>query len=329
MKKLIFLVVLVLLFSACSKEPPLEIVPESSLPEVSESLPEEEPKKEPPEKIQTEVSEEVETDNGHENVAEQYDISKEKIDFAESILNDPESYNNEKLVISGNNGTKNIELLEDFISAVERNESAVVYGIMYGYTFPYYFELSYEPDGVVETIQYSPHRVYVGEYLRVYDTEMFYGFLGRGGKTTFSFPKMQLFWDEKPQYSEEEVLNMSLTPEKAKEKAEKILLSGNGHSVYLSEIGAEKALGSYGSVIPDDFSDRAEEYYKNLEPKYEGTFAIDGKPYHLIYFYEGEIEIGVQYYIGVENDVVFTVSMVDGGLVPVAYIPEPRIMFAR
>ena len=157
MKKIvIFALVFVLLVSGCSKEPPAEVVPEVSEPEISESIPEEEtpkePKEEPPEKIQTEVSEEVETDNGQENVAEQYVISKEKIDFAESILNDPESYNNEKLVISGNNGTKNIELLEDFVSAVERNESAVVYGIMYGYTVPYYFELSYEPDGAVETV---------------------------------------------------------------------------------------------------------------------------------------------------------------------------------
>ena len=330
MKKLIFLVVLVLLFSACSKEPPLEIVPESSLPEVSESLPEEEPKEEPPEKIQTEVSEEVETDNGHENIAEQYGISKEKIDFAESILNDPESYNNKKLVISGNNGTKNIELLEDFISAVERNEAATVFGIYSGHTFPYYFELSYEPDGVIKTIQYSPHRVFTGEYVKVYDTEAFYGFLGRGGKTTFSFPKMQLFWDEKPQYSEEEVLNMPVTPEKAKEESRKILLSANGHSVYLSEIGAEKALGSYGVIIPDDYSDKAEEYYKNIEPKYEGTFEINGKPYHLISYYEGEVFIGIHHYVNAEEKgPVFTVSMVDGGLTPIEYIPEPRIMLKR
>ena len=328
MKKLfVILVAFLLLFAGCAEKVPKDQVLDE---EVVLTIPEEPEKEQATEESAEEEHVTEEPYNEDEASMMEYGLEKEKIEAALKILDDPESYNDENLVISGNNGTRRIELVEDFITAVENNESAKVCGIMAGYTFPYYFELSYEPDSVIKTVQYSHYGLFAEEYLRVFDEEAFYCFLGKGGRTSFSFPKMQLFWDEKPEYSEDEVSDMPVTPEEAKETARKILLSGSGYSAYLSEIGAKKGFGSYGGVIPDDFSDKADEYDKILDARYEGTFGIDGKPYHLIVFYDGESDVGIYNYIGAEDgSTVFEVSMVDGGLMPVAYIPEPRIMLDK
>ena len=330
MKKLIILILSVMMiFSlcACSKEPVIEndeIItpieqPEEPVIENEEAIkpieqpeekniPEEEPAKEEP----------VRTDS--------------REDFAKSLLENLDAVTDDKkLVLSGSSGTKRIELIENFIASVEKNEAARVFGIMQGYTMPYYFELTYEPDGVIELYQYSFHGSFSGEIIRVYDTEYFYLFSGRKG-TSFSVVKTTLFYDEKPECSEEEISKMSVTPEEAKEEARKILLAGNGYGNYLSEINAEKAIGSYGSVIPDDYSDKAEEYYISHVPKYEGTFLIDGKPHHLVRFHEkgDDTNIGFSYYVSAEDkNKVFSVSEVDGSLRPIAYMPEPRIIFKR
>lgn len=331
MKKLLaFALVFCFLFSGCLKEPE-ENVPEISNTDNLESVleeifEEEKPSEVIPNPYTEETAEPKPEENLQENAAEEDEFA-----HIRGVLEDLGiDKNPEEIVISGNNGTRRIELIEDFIAAVENNESAKVCGIMAGYTFPYYFELSYEPDGVIKIVQYSHYRVFEEEYLCVFDEEAFYCFLGKDGRTSFSFPKMQLFWDEKPEYSEDEISDMPVTPEEAKETAIKILLSGSGYSAYLSEIGEEKGFGSYGGVIPDDFSDKADEYDKTLDARYEGTFGIDGKPYHLIVFYDGESDVGIYNYISAEDkSTVFEVNMVDGGLIPVAYIPEPRIMLDK
>lgn len=317
MKKLLtILLVLSILFCGCDAEKPKEQkepVPGISNTEELESIPEETSKTEPEEEI---------TQN------EENDELAYIREFLEDLGIDK---NAEELVISGTGGTKHIELVENFVASVEKNEAATVMGVMYGYTMPYYFELSYEPGGVIELFQYSLNGSFSGEIIRVYDTDSFYFFAGRRG-IGFSILKHTLFYDEKHECSKEEISNMPVTPEQAKEAARKILLVGNGYSNYLSEINAEKPIGSYGSVIPDDYSDKAEEYYISLVPKYEGTFMIDGKPHHLIRFHESgnDTDIGFYYYVFAEDkNTVFSVSEVDGSLRPISYIPEPRMIFKR
>ena len=136
-KLLIFALVFVLLISGCEKEPE-KIVPEvpeiSEVPEaeVSESLPEEEPKEKENETVPEEIPEEEENDEW---------------DYVRGVLEDLGIEKDAKeLVISGNIGTEQIEFVENFVASVEKNVAAKFCGMMYGYTMPYYFELSFEPD---------------------------------------------------------------------------------------------------------------------------------------------------------------------------------------
>ena len=118
---------------------------------------------------------------------------------------------------------------------------------------------------------------------------------------------------------------MPVTLSEAKEKAKRTMLSGTGYAE-LTKDKETVLYGSYGSVLTEDYSEYADEYYINLEPKCEGIFDISGKPYYLIYFYEGENFVGEGYYVCAdESEVVFGVSMVDGNLVPIAYPAKPRV----
>ena len=185
MKKLVvFAIVFVLLVSGCSKEPPAEPFPESSAPEISESVPEEESHEEtsepapeePPEKIQTEVPEEdyiwenfVEkmAQNGYareeiesletlgfsrEEITSmtwvdvvrglgmiEFGFGREEVESALEILKN-EDLIDETFVLVGDN-TVHYELVEEFISAVEKGESAFVHGTAVGEPLYYYFEL--------------------------------------------------------------------------------------------------------------------------------------------------------------------------------------------
>ena len=364
MKKLIFLVVLVLLFSACSKEPPAEVVPEVSEPEISESIPEEEtpeqPKEEPPEKIQTEVSEEDYIwENFLEKMAQngyareeieslktlgftrdeivamtwvdvvrglgmiEFGFGREEVESALEILKN-EDLIDETFVLVGDN-TVRYELVEKFISAVEKGESAFVHGTAVGEPLYYYFELSYEPGGMIEYSMISEHRVSKAEFSEIYDTEAFCSF--RNEEKVFSFPKVELWPGEKLKFSPLfDVPGMPVTLYDAKEIARETMLSFYGHSkVYEKDVW--KFFDSKGITLLKDCSEFADEHFKNLEPKCEGVFDVAGKPHYLIYFYEGEVFVGEGYYVCAdESEVVFGVSMVDGRLMPFATDAEPRIV---
>ena len=317
-KLLIFALVFVLLISGCEKEPE-KIVPEvpeiSEVPEseVSESLPEEEPKEEENETVPEEIPEEEENDEW---------------DYVRGVLEDLGIEKDAKeLVISGNIGTEKIEFVENFVASVEKNEAAKVCGMMYGYTMPYYFELSFEPDGMIKFTETSKHlSPRSTEFSHIYEYENFYCFANEEGEK-FSLLRKDLYDREQLEFSpEQDVPKMPVTLEKAKEKARKTMLSVNGYAELTKN--REKGLyGSYGSVLTEDCSEYADEYYLNLEPKCEGIFDISGKPYYLIYFYEGENFVGEGYYIcAEESEVVFGVSMVDGNLMPIAYPAKPKIV---
>ncbi|MBQ6579714.1 MAG: hypothetical protein IIX33_02670, partial [Oscillospiraceae bacterium] len=149
MKKiLIFILVFAFLLSGCGKEPE-EIVPEvPEISEVSESesskpLPEEEPKEEPVEEVPEEEPETGDEEN-------------DEADYVRAVLEDLGiDKDTKELVISGNSGTDRIELIDSFVASVEKNEAAEVCGMMYGYTMPYYFELSFEPGGMIKHTQIS------------------------------------------------------------------------------------------------------------------------------------------------------------------------------
>lgn len=348
MKKLIlFALIFSVLFTGCKNETPPEVPPENPLPEISEEETDRDW-----ENLVSEVEkkgfskkdlEKLEKEGyGREELKEmspdliamrikmsKEGIKKEKVDFALEILNDPESYNNKKLVISGTSGTKNGDIIETFIESVEKNEGACVYGIMAGYTMPYYFELSFESGGFINIIQIYEGGFRTAEVSRIYDTETFWCFSGK--EDSFSVTKTDLTPDEKPQLSEEEAKKLPITAEEAIERARKIMLSGEGEAIINPEEKSKELYGSYCGIVTEDYSAYADDYFKGLLANYEGTFRIGEKPFHLVYFYNEEVLpenfVGYCYYVSAENpDIVFSVSMVNGELLPIAFFPEPRVV---
>ena len=249
-KLLIFALVFVLLISGCEKEPE-KIVPEvpeiSEVPEaeVSESLPEEEPKEKENETVPEEIPEEEENDEW---------------DYVRGVLEDLGIDKDAKeLVISGNIGTEQIEFVENFVASVEKNEAAKVCGMMYGYTMPYYFELSFEPDGMIKFTETSKHlSPRSTEFSHIYEYENFYCFANEEGEK-FSLLRKDLYDREQLEFSpEQDVPKMPVTLEKAKEKARKTMLSVNGYAELIKD--RETGLyGSYGSVLTEDCSEYADE----------------------------------------------------------------------
>ena len=321
MKKiLIFILVFAFLLSGCGKEPE-EIVPEvPEISEVSESesskpLPEEEPKEEPVEEVPEEEPETGDEEN-------------DEADYVRAVLEDLGiDKDTKELVISGNSGTDRIELIDSFVASVEKNEAAEVCGMMYGYTMPYYFELSFEPGGMIKHTQISKalgNRIQ--EFSDIYEYEKFFCFTNEDGEK-FSLLREDIYEREELKFSpEQDVPGMPVTLSEAKEKAKRTMLSGTGYAE-LTKDKETVLYGSYGSVLTEDYSEYADEYYINLEPKCEGIFDVAGKPHYLIYFYEGENFVGEGYYVCAdESEVVFGVSMVDGRLMPVAPDSKPRIV---
>ena len=320
MKKiLIFILVFAFLLSGCGKEPE-EIVPEvPEISEVSESesskpLPEEEPLEEPAEEVPEEEPETGDEEN-------------DEADYVRAVLEDLGiDKDTKELVISGNSGTDRIELIDSFVASVEKNEAAEVCGMMYGYTMPYYFELSFEPGGMIKHTQISKalgNRIQ--EFSDIYEYEKFFCFTNEDGEK-FSLLREDIYEREELKFSpEQDVPGMPVTLSEAKEKAKRTMLSGTGYAE-LTKDKETVLYGSYGSVLTEDYSEYADEYYINLEPKCEGIFDVAGKPHYLIYFYEGENFVGEGYYVCAdESEVVFGVSMVDGNLVPIAYPAKPRV----
>ena len=320
MKKiLIFILVFAFLLSGCGKEPE-EIVPEvPEISEVSESesskpLPEEEPKEEPVEEVPEEEPETGDEEN-------------DEADYVRAVLEDLGiDKDTKELVISGNSGTDRIELIDSFVASVEKNEAAEVCGMMYGYTMPYYFELSFEPGGMIKHTQISKalgNRIQ--EFSDIYEYEKFFCFTNEDGEK-FSLLREDIYEREELKFSpEQDVPGMPVTLSEAKEKAKRTMLSGTGYAE-LTKDKETVLYGSYGSVLTEDYSEYADEYYINLEPICEGIFDVAGKPHYLIYFYEGENFVGEGYYVCAdESEVVFGVSMVDGNLVPIAYPAKPRV----
>ena len=320
MKKiLIFILVFAFLLSGCGKEPE-EIVPEvPEISEVSESesskpLPEEEPKEEPVEEVPEEEPETGDEEN-------------DEADYVRAVLEDLGiDKDTKELVISGNSGTDRIELIDSFVASVEKNEAAEVCGMMYGYTMPYYFELSFEPGGMIKHTQISKalgNRIQ--EFSDIYEYEKFFCFTNEDGEK-FSLLREDIYEREELKFSpEQDVPGMPVTLSEAKEKAKRTMLSGTGYAE-LTKDKETVLYGSYGSVLTEDYSEYADEYYINLEPICKGIYDINGKAYYLISFYSGDEDTGLTYFVcAEESDVVFSVSQVNGNLVPIAYPAKPRV----
>ncbi|MBR6656805.1 MAG: hypothetical protein IKL18_01375 [Oscillospiraceae bacterium] len=340
--------------------PEVSDVPEISESESSEPALEEEPKEEPPEKIQTEISEEdyawekfIEQMAKHSYTREEiesletlgfsreeitamtwvdvarglgmvrFGFEREEVESALEILKNPDLMD-ESFVAVGDITTR-IELIDEFVAAVEKGEAAFVHGTAVGEPLYLYFELSYEPGGMIEYTMISEHRVAKEEFSEVYDTEAFYSF--RNGEKAFSLPKVELWPGEQLKFSPRfDVPDMPVTLYDAKKIAREAMLSFYGHSkVYEKDVW--KFFDSKGITLLKDCSEFADEYFKNLEPVCEGIFDVAGKPHYLIYFYEGENFVGEGYYVCAdESEVVFGVSMVDGRLMPIAPDSKPRIV---
>ena len=320
MKKiLIFILVFAFLLSGCGKEPE-EIVPEvPEISEVSESesskpLREEKPLEEPAEEVPEEEPETGDEEN-------------DGADYVRAVLEDLGiDKDTKELVISGNSGTDRIELIDSFVASVEKNEAAEVCGMMYGYTMPYYFELSFEPGGMIKHTQISKalgNRIQ--EFSDIYEYEKFFCFTNENGEK-FSLLREDLYEREELKFSPgQDVPGMPVTLSEAKEKAKRTMLSGTGYAE-LTKDKETVLYGSYGSVLTEDYSEYADEYYINLEPICKGIYDINGKAYYLISFYSGDEDTGLTYFVcAEESKVVFSVSQVNGNLVPIAYPAKPRV----
>ncbi len=344
MKKLFVLaLVFALLLSGCSKEPQ-EIVlniPETPGTESSESLPEEKPQEEPSEPI---PEEEPETEDEWEKFIEEkmingytreeieslethgfsrdeimtmqwvdfsrnlsmieFGFERKKVEETLELLKSGNLKDDETFVLSGDN-TIRFELIEDFISSVERNEAAFVHGTMAGNPLYFYFELSYEPGGLIEYSLISEYQCSKTEFSEIYDTEVFCRFMNE--EKSLTFPKIELWPGEQLKFSsEQDIPGMSVTLEEAKEKATETM---------------------FWSCLANDEYEFTEEYLSSFEPKCNGIFDIAGKPYYRIGFYKGESPDGGTYYIcAEESSVVFAGSEVDGRLIPIVRHAEPRVV---
>lgn len=324
MKKLfVFALVFALLLSGCGKEPE-EIVPkvpdipEISQGEISESVPEE-----PEESVPEEPSEPVLEEP--EEILQ--DEENDESDYVRTVLEDLGiDKDTKELVISGNSGTDRIELIDSFVASVEKNEAAEVCGMMYGYTMPYYFELSFEPGGMIEHTQISKALgSRTQEFSKIYEYENFFCFTNEDGEN-FSLLREDLYEREELKFSpEQDIPGMPVTLSEAKEKAKKTMLSGTGYAE-LTKDEETVLYGSYGNVLTEDYSEYADEYYVNLEPICKGIYDINGKAYYLISFYSGDEDTDITYFVcAEESDVVFSVNQVNGNLVPIAYPAKPRV----
>ena len=303
MKKLfVFVLVFVLLLSGCGKEPEKIVpevpdVPEISEGEISESIPEE-----PEESVPGEPSEPVLEEP--EEILQ--DEENDESDYVRSVLEDLGIDKDIKeLVISGNSGTDRIELIDSFVASVEKNEAAEVCGMMYGHTMPYYFELSFEPDGIIKHTQISKALgSRTQEFSKIYEYENFFCFTNEDGEK-FSLLKEDLYEREELKFSpEQDVPGMPVTLSEAKEKAKKTMLSGTGYAE-LTKDKETVLYGSYGNVLTEDYSEYADEYYVNLEPICKGVYDINGKAYYLISFYSEDEDTGLTYFVcAEESDVV-------------------------
>lgn len=321
MKKLfVFALVFALLLSGCGKEPEKIVpeVPEISQGEISESVPEE-----PEESVPEEPSEPVLEEP--EEILQ--DEENDEADYVRSVLEELGiDKDTKELVISGNSGTDCIELIDSFVASVEKNEAAEVCGIMYGHTMPYYFELSFEPDGMIKHTQISKSLgSRTQEFSKIYEYENFFCFTNEDGEN-FSLLKEDLYEREELNFSpEQDIPGMPVTLSEAKEKAKKTMLSGTGYAE-LTKDKETVLYGSYGNVLTEDYSEYADEYYINLEPICKGIYDINGKAYYLISFYSGDEDTGITYFVcAEESDVVFSVSQVNGNLIPIAYPAKPRV----
>ena len=324
MKKLfVFALVFVLLLSGCGKEPEKIVpevpdVPEISQGEISESVPEEPEESVPEEPSEPVLEEPEEIFQDEEN---------DEADYVRSVLEDLGiDKDTKELVISGNSGTDRIELIDSFVASVEKNEAAEVCGMMYGHTMPYYFELSFEPGGMIKHTQISKALgSRTQEFSNIYEYENFCCFTNEDGEN-FSLLREDLYEREELKFSpEQDIPGMPVTLSEAKEKAKKTMLSGTGYAE-LTKDKETVLYGSYGNVLTEDYSEYADEYYINLEPICKGIYDINGKAYYLISFYSGDEDTGITYFVcAEEGDVVFSVSQVNGNLVPIAYPAKPWV----
>lgn len=325
MKKfLIFTLVFVLLLSGCEKEPE-EIIPEvPEVPEISqgeisesdyawENFIEQMAKngytREEIESLETlgfsreEIAAMTRVDVVRGLGMVQFGFEREEVESALEILKNEDLM--DETFVGVFDKTEHFELLEDFIFAVENNESAFVHGIKYGSTMPFYFELLYEPGGVIEYSMISERMVKRQKFTEIYFNEAFSEFKNKDGES-FIVSKIDKYPGEQLKYSpEKDVPGMPVTLAKAKEKATEIM---------------------FKSCLANDEYEYTEEYLETLEPVCEGIFDIAGKPYYRIGFYENGNHMGVTYYIcAEESKVVFDSSMVDGGLIPFEYPAKPRV----
>lgn len=237
------------------------------------------------------------------------------------------------LVSSGTSGTDGIEYIEEFILAVEKNESAFVSGIMMGFTFPYYFELSFEPGGAINLLQIPSGGSlpdFSGELYEIYDAETFCCFSGDDGNY-FSIPKIKLYADKRfPTEQEEDIEGASVSAKEAADEAKKVLLLEKGSDSGFYWENKSSCFGSYGHLIVSGDAEKADEYYRNLIPKVIGHAVLEEENYYMVSMLEGEMDTGLSYAVSAEKPFrVFSISQVDGSFHPVAYDIEPGIVLTE
>lgn len=235
----------------------------------------------------------------------------------QSIADDPQ------FAQTGMDGTKNLQLVDQFVASVEAKQPAYIKGHMLTNPIPLLYELNYRAGG---NLTLTIHRKINGEpeantysISHIYDAKGFYQFVDNEN-IRFSIPKQSLLDNtiDEGYQPDTDMAGVAVTAAQARERITEIRALEHSYNSYLEANKLAKNNYQYGILIPADF-DTIEPDIPKLTAVADGAAVIFGKPYYCVSFYQDDLFMGESYYIdAIDMTSVFCVSMVGGELIPIA-----------
>lgn len=261
--------------------------------------------------------------------AAKFGIDKNKIALADELTENPEiAENDEQFMLCGLYRTLRGEYAGDFIEAVKNEKAFSIAGIMVGYTMPYFFEISYEPDSGIEIINIWRDMVRFAKITEIYETKSFYYFTAGDGNDFYIMKEgigdRTMNEDYVPKT---DIPGMPVTAAEAEKAAEKFMAISLVNQDENIEAGAMRLFGSWGTAVKEEYYEEGITLMgEDYEAKAEGSCTVGEETcYEVRVYYQG-MDIGYVYLIGAENaKTAYSVSMVNGETVPLEYIEEPVV----